>query len=62
MSLSPGESTTITLNVKNQGTGASVATKVNFYWHKDSSDFGTNSYIGELALSALAHAARPRPG
>ena len=46
VSLSPGESTTVTLSVKNQGTGASVATKVNFYWHKDSSDFGTNSYIG----------------
>ena len=50
----PGESIVVSLDVKNQGTTNSVASKVNFYFHRDSSDFTSGSLVGRVALPALA--------
>ena len=49
----PGDSFTMKVDVKNQGTAASVATKVYFYLHKDAADYSSASQIGEVALPAL---------
>ena len=49
-----GESFTMTLDVKNQGSTASGASKVHFYMHKDTADYSAASQIGEIDLPPLA--------
>ncbi|MBI4324173.1 MAG: hypothetical protein HY674_02825, partial [Chloroflexi bacterium] len=52
-----GESFTMTLDVKNQGTTASDASKVRFYMHQDTADYSAASQIGEIDLPPLAASA-----
>ena len=49
----PGDSFTLNLDVENRGNAASAASKVFFYLHKDTADYGSASKIGEVNLPSL---------
>ena len=50
----------MTLDVKNQGSTASGASKVHFYMHKDTADYSAASQIGEIDLPRWPPALQPQ--
>jgi subtilase family serine protease len=48
-----GEPVTVTLSVINQGSAASDATQIYFYFRSNPSDYSSGAWVGQISLAAL---------